>query len=287
MAGDKVLIIGKYGFIGSSLAEWLRRNAYAVTSVSARNEEWRTLDLSEYKTIINASGIAHRKEERKNRSIYYQVNRDQVLESAKKAKANGVSQYIYISSMNVYGSTGKRIGSNTPVEPDSLYGRSKRQGELKILQLEDDTFATAIIRPPVVYGTGCKGSIRFLVRASRYIKFFPAYPNRRSLIDIINLCKLIGCLIEERAGGIYHPQNKEYLSTYQLLSMMARFAGRKMIPVSFCNPLISWLIPKVRIIRKIFGDDCYDSKLSDYPGLFYQLRDYEESIQDMLLHRKK
>ena len=149
MAG-KILIIGKYGFIGSSLAEWLSRKDYEVTSVSARNEEWRSLDLSEYKTIINASGIAHRKEERKNRSMYYQVNRDQVLESAEQAKAKGVSQYIYISSMNVYGDTGKAVNRDTSVNPDSIYGKSKRAGETAILALEDDNFKVVIIRPPVV-----------------------------------------------------------------------------------------------------------------------------------------
>ncbi len=282
MAGDKVLIIGKYGFIGSSLAEWLRRNAYAVTSVSARNEEWRTLDLSGYKTIINASGIAHRKEERKNRSLYYQVNRDQVLESAKKAKANGVSQYIYISSMNVYGDTGKTVNRNTSINPDSIYGKSKREGETAILALEDSNFSIAIIRPPVVYGYGCKGNIRILLKAAKYLFIFPCYPNRRSMVDIINLCELIRIIIEKNDRGIYHPQNQDYISTWKMLQTIACYNGTKIYPIKVFNPIISFLIPKVGFIKKIFGDDCYERDLSDYENFDYCIRGYEESIKEMV-----
>ncbi len=283
----KVLIIGKNGFIGSALSQWLKENGYEVYVVSGRKEEWRAFAMAGIDTVVYAAGLAHTREKKGSEELFLKANCVQAEESAMLAKASGVHQYIYISSMNVYGSAGKRIGITTPAEPDSLYGRSKRQGELKILHLEEETFAAAVIRPPVVYGTGCKGSIRFLLKASSYIKIFPAYPNQRSLIDIINLCKLMSCLIDNNARGIYHPQNKEYLSTFQLLSLMARFRGRKIIPVSLFNPLISLLVPRVKLVRKIFGDDCYDSELSDYPDLPYQVRDYEESIRDMILSMKK
>lgn len=282
MSGDKILIIGKNGFIGSSLAEWLRRNNYAVTSVSARNEEWRTVNLSEYKTIINASGIAHRKEEKTNSSIYYKVNRDQVLESAEKAKAKGVSQYIYISSMNVYGDTGKAVNRNTSINPDSIYGKSKRAGEDAILALEDKSFRIAIIRPPVVYGYGCKGNIRILLKAAKYLFIFPCYPNRRSMVDIINLCELIRIIIDKNDRGIYHPQNKDYISTWKMLQTIAFYNGKKIHPIKVFNPLITFLIPKIGIIRKIFGDDCYERELSDYASFDYCIRDYEESIKEMV-----
>lgn len=284
---NKVLIIGKYGFISSSLAEWLERNKYEVRSVSARNEEWRNLDFSEYSTIINASGIAHRREEKKNKSIYYKVNRDQALESAIKAKACGVVQYIYISSMNVYGNTGKVVDSNTLINPDSIYGKSKRAAEIALLKLEDKNFNIAIIRPPVVYGYGCKGNIRILLKAVKYLRIFPDYPNQRSMVDIINLCELIRLIIEKRDGGVYHPQNTEYISTWKLLHTISFYSGKKLYPIKIFNPIIAFLVPKVSFIRKIFGDDCYNKDLSDYRNFEYCIRGYEESIEEMVQKETK
>jgi UDP-glucose 4-epimerase len=279
---DKILIIGKNGFIGSSLAEWLRKNEYVVTSVSGRKEEWRTLDLSEYTTIINCSGIAHRKEKKKNRDLYYRVNRDQAVESALIAKASGVVQYIYISSMNVYGNTGKAVDSNTIVNPDSIYGITKLAGEIELKKLEDTNFKIAIIRPPVVYGYGCKGNVRILVKAAKYLWVFPYYPNKRSMVDIINLCELIRLIIDKKERGIYHPQNKEYISTWKLLHLTATFHKKKLYPIKLFNPIITFLIPKVGFIRKIFGDDCYSKDLSNYENFDYCIRGYNESIKEMV-----
>ncbi|HHV11781.1 MAG TPA: NAD-dependent epimerase/dehydratase family protein [Clostridiales bacterium] len=278
----KVLVIGKSGFIGSSLAQWLGEEGYEVFLVSGRREEWKSFDMAGIDTVVYTAGLAHTKEKKGSEELFLKANVWQAVESAKKAKLSGVPQYIYISSMNVYGSAGKRIGADTPVKPDSLYGRSKRQGEQRILELESEQLAVAVIRPPVVSGAGCKGSIRLLAKASKYIPFFPDYPNQRSMIDIINLCSFISCLIDSNARGIYHPQNKEYISTYQLLSLMAHSRGRTIRPVSFLNPLIAWMIPRVKLLRKIFGDDCYDRAMSEYNNCSYWIRGYRESIHDMV-----
>ncbi len=277
----KILIIGRKGFIGSSLAKWLVDKGDEVFLVSGRKEEWKSFDMTGIDTVVYAAGLAHTKEKRKNEELFLKANVTQAKKSALQAKQAGVHQYIYISSMNVYGSTGKRIGTNSSISPDTLYGRSKRQGELEILKLEEENFATVIIRPPVVTGAGCKGSIRFLTRASKYIMFFPNYPNQRSIIDVINLCEFIRCLIAKNASGIYHPQNEEYISTYQLLSLIANSTGRKIRPISFLNPLISWMLPRFKMVGKVFGDDCYDKRLSTYKNFSYWIRTHDQSIQDM------
>ncbi len=287
MGRRKVLVIGKSGFIGGTLAQWLGERGYEVFLVSGRREEWKSFDMTGIDTVVYAAGLAHTKEKKGSEELFLKANVWQAQGSAKKAKQSGVSQYIYISSMNVYGSAGKRIGADTPVEPDSLYGRSKRQGELKILELESGQLAVAIIRPPVVSGAGCKGSIRLLEKASNYITFFPDFPNQRSMIDIINLCSFISCLIDSNARGVYHPQNKEYISTYQLLSLMAHSRGRTVRPISFLNPLIARMIPRVKLLRKIFGDDCYDRAMSEYNNCFYWIRGHGESIHDMVLSARK
>lgn len=49
------------------------------------------------------AGIAHQKETRENAHLYYEVNRDLAIKTAQKAKKEGVKQFIFLSSMSVYG----------------------------------------------------------------------------------------------------------------------------------------------------------------------------------------
>lgn len=63
--------------------------------------------------------------------LYYRVNRDLTIEVAEKAKAEGVKQFIFMSSMIVYGASKlwivemKVITADTPARPTNFYGNSK------------------------------------------------------------------------------------------------------------------------------------------------------------------
>lgn len=287
MTRKKVLVIGKNGFIGSALAKWLKDQGFEVLQASGHNREWRDFSMEGIDTVVYAADLAHVREKKRNEALFYRAHTWRAEEAAGYAKQHGIRQFLYISSMKVYGSTGKQIHTGTPVKPDSIYGRSKRLGELKVLELEEESFAVAILRPPLVCGPGCRGSIRLLLTASKFIKFFPSYPNCRSIVDIINLCILIEGLIEGRERGIYHPQNQEQLSSWQLISLMAYHRGRKIIPLGIFNPMISWMLPRVRSIRKIFGDDCYDHELSEYTNLPYDNRSSDETVRNMIESMEK
>ena len=85
--------------------------------------------------------------------LYYKVNRDLVYEVAKKAKADGVKQFVFLSSMSVYGIETGVISKDTVPTPKSYYGKSKLQAEELIAPLQDATFNIAVLRPPMIYGT--------------------------------------------------------------------------------------------------------------------------------------
>ena len=104
------------------------------------------------------AGIAHIKETKENAELYYKVNRDLAIETAKKAKAQGVKQFVFLSTMSVYGMETGVITKETIPHPKNNYGKSKLQAEEKILSLSDEDFKVCIIRPPMVYGEGCKGN---------------------------------------------------------------------------------------------------------------------------------
>ena len=121
----KILITGANSYIGTSFEKWLAKfpNKYLINTVDMKSEAWEEKDFSEYDVVFHVAGIAHVKETKKNQDLYYSVNRDLVYKTAEKAKAEGVRQFIFLSSMSVYGVENKIIDKNTPLKPSSNYGK--------------------------------------------------------------------------------------------------------------------------------------------------------------------
>lgn len=165
----RILITGKNSYIGSRFQEWLAKHPdkYKVDAISLRDESWKEKDFSEYDVVYHVAGIAHRKETKENRELYYKVNRDLAYEVAKKSKQDGIKQFIFLSTMSVYGLESGVIDEHTPLKPKSNYGKSKLQAEELIKPLEDDSFKIAILRPPMVYGKGCKGNYPRLAKLAK------------------------------------------------------------------------------------------------------------------------
>lgn len=113
-------------------------------------------DFSKYDVILHVAAIVHNKEKPRLETIYKKVNTDLTLELAEKAKLEGVKQFIYISSMSVYGKRSGIIDRDTVPEPDTNYGKSKLKAEEGLIEMEDESFRIAIVRPPMVYGKGVK-----------------------------------------------------------------------------------------------------------------------------------
>ncbi len=66
--------------------------------------------------------------------LYYKVNRDLTIELANKAKNAGVKQFIFMSTLSVYGLVGAvgkevMINKDTLCRPNSFYGKSKLEAE--------------------------------------------------------------------------------------------------------------------------------------------------------------
>src|SRR5690625_4417055 len=130
----KILITGKNSYVGTSFREWVSKypSEYKVDTISLRNDDWREKSFSGYDTILHTVGIAHvdSNPDPKMEELYYKVNRDLTIEAAQKAKADGVRQFIFMSSIIVYGISGKInepriIDENTIPNPANFYGNSK------------------------------------------------------------------------------------------------------------------------------------------------------------------
>ncbi|AEV70624.1 NAD-dependent epimerase/dehydratase family protein [Acetivibrio clariflavus] len=255
----KILITGKNSYIGTSVEKWLS-NGYIIDTIDMKDSTWRKKDFSPYDVVFHVAGIAHIKETKKNRNLYFGVNRDLAYETAMKAKKEGVKQFIFLSSMSVYGLNKGIIDENTPVNPNSAYGQSKYEAEKLIRQLEDESFIVTIIRPPMVYGKGCKGNYPKLAALALKTPIFPRVNNKRSMIYIDNLSEFVKQLIDNCSGGIFLPQNADYVNTSEMVRLIAEAHGKKIKMTKLLNPVLKFM--NLGIVNKVFGDLVYEKDIS-------------------------
>ncbi len=280
----RILITGTNSYIGTSFEKWVSQwpDQYQVDTVDMIGDSWREKPFSGYDTVFHVAGIAHVSTDPKLKDLYFKVNRDLANETAKKAKAEGVSQFVFMSSIIVYGDSapiGKKkiITRDTVPEPANFYGQSKLEAEQGILALDDEHFRVVILRPPMIYGKGCKGNYPKLAKIAKLFPVFPSINNERSILYIGNLCEFIRLLIDRVERGTFFPQNVSYVKTSELVQAIAKVHGRKIV----CFKGLSWLLKimckTVSMVNKAFGSDCYAMEASEYP-VNYRIFSFVESI---------
>lgn len=280
-----ILIIGEHSYIGNSYQKWLEQypKNYQIDVVSSRNKAWKQIDFGKYDSVLHTAGIAHVEAKSDMEQLYYKVNRDLTIACCQKAKADGARQFTFLSSIIVYGESKSLdpviITKDTKPVPNGFYGQSKLEAEEGILPLENENFKVAVIRPPMVYGKGSKGNYPKLAKLACTIPFFPGLENKRSMVHIDNLCECLRLIMDKGEGGIFYPQNKEYVETRELVRQIARVHGKKMHLLNIFNPFIRILAKKVTLINKVFGTCVYDKTMSDCFEGSYQVVNFKDSIQ--------
>lgn len=282
----KILITGANSYIGVSFEKYMEKfgDEYSVDTADMIGDEWKNKDFSTYSVVFHVAGIAHSdngKLTAEKEALYKDVNFTLAVETAKKAKADGVKQFVFMSSAIVYGVSapvGKKkiITAETEPSPANYYGESKLQAEKGITALESETFRTVILRPPMIYGKGCKGNYRALEKFAGKLHFFPYVANERSMLYVDNLAAFVKLMIDKNESGVFFPQNDEYTNTSLMVKSIAAARGRKMRLVKGFTPLIRFLGLFTGLVNKAFGSLTYDKSLS-YPD-FKPEFGLEESI---------
>ena len=288
----RVLITGVGSYIGENFRTYASVHFpnLIIDTIDMRDNEWREHDFSLYDTVFHVAGIAHSDTENVNRDIkdkYYAVNTDLAIETAKIAKRSNVKQFIFMSSMIIYGNSvpynkNKVINEYTIPKPANFYGDSKWKADMGIRELGNDSFHVAVLRPPMIYGKGCKGNYQVLSKWAKKLSIFPNVNNKRSMLHIDNLCEFVSLLILSGESGIYFPQNKEYSNTASLAKEISITSGKHLYILNFLNPIVLFgcYIPgRVgKTVNKAFGNSIYGQKISTYQGLKYQCLNLRESI---------
>lgn len=290
----RVLITGANSYIGISFEKWMMKmhpEELEIDTIDMVDEGWRKKNFQGYNIVFHVAGIAHTdvghvSEEQK--SFYYRVNRDLAVEVAEKAKREGVNQFVFMSSMIIYGDSAlfgrkKLIRISTKPHPNNFYGDSKWQADQRVRELNDTRFHVAVLRPPMIYGRGSRGNYPVLARLAKRLPVFPKVENERSMLHVDNLCEFLCLLMRSGEGGIYFPQNAEYVKTYEMVREIAKNAGHKIWITKLLNPFV-WIAGKMPgkvsgLVNKAFGNLVYEKKMSMCFDVRYQVRSFSESVK--------
>jgi len=256
----KVLITGANSYIGTSFEKYIKENypgQYVINTIDMKDGSWRNQSFAGYDSVFHVAGIAHQKETKKNAHLYYEVNRDLAIETAKKAKSEGVRQFVFLSSMSIYGMEIGVITRDTVPNPKTAYGASKLQAEETIQILSEHSFRVCILRPPMVYGDGCKGNYRTLEKLAEVLPIFPDFYNQRSMISVNRLAGFVVMCIDRNLEGTFLPQDPEYVNTSKMVEQLAKNRGKSVALCKLLNPLVFLMMYGSKKCRKAFGSLIY------------------------------
>ena len=296
-AKKRVLITGAGSYIGQSFIDYAKKyypENFEIDELDMLGDSWRKCDFSNYDIVYHVAGIAHAdvgnvSEETKEK--YYTVNTDLTVEVAQKAKAEKVKEFIFMSSMIVYGESApygkkKEIDVHTVPAPANFYGDSKLQADVAVRELADDSFKVIVLRPPMIYGRGSKGNYPVLAKLAKKLPVFPEADNERSMLYIENLCEFL-CqvmLVEQikQNATVLIPQNAEWTNTSVMVEEIAKVSGKKIAIMKALKPAVAMtgkLPGKIGgMTNKAFGNSCYTHAISIYPGLDYQKISLKQSV---------
>ncbi|QOP43241.1 NAD-dependent epimerase/dehydratase family protein [Sulfurimonas sediminis] len=257
----KLLLTGSSGFVGSYFIDNYAKK-YDIQTFSFLNDDFDSLHVEDIDVVVYLSALVHQMDGAAKEE-YERVNVTQTLELAKKVKASCVKQFVFMSSVKVYGEESELCYTeHTTCKPQDEYGKSKLKAEQELQKLEDDDFVVSIIRTPIVYGYGVKANIRNLINLVNKISVLPfgGINNRRSMIYVGNLCFFLDAIIERQKGGIFLVSDDESLSTTRLIELIADNLGKKvyLVRVPFFESLLRVVKPSFH--KRLYGSLEVDNK---------------------------
>lgn len=289
----KVLITGANSYIGTSFEQYAKEHYHAefeISTIDMIDGSWREKSFNSYDCVFHVAGLAHAdvgnvSEEIKKK--YYAVNTDLAIEVCKKAKADGVKQFVFMSSAIIYGDSApygksKMITKDSEPCPANFYGDSKWKADKGVRNEVGSDFIVTVLRPPMIYGKGSKGNYPTLAKMAKKLPVFPDCENLRSMLYIENLCEFLCQVMIRDKGGIFWPQNEKYTRTSEMVRNIANVSGHKI----WISRALNWVVKLASLIpgktrslaNKAFGNFTYEKSLSNCE-FNYQIVDFKTSIR--------
>lgn len=179
----RILVIGGAGYIGSALLPKLLKEGYyvrvldlllygteAISSVldhprlNVVRADFRHIDevvdaMKNMDAVVHLGGIVGDPACALDENVTIEVNLTATRMIAEVAKGSGISRFVFASTCSVYGASDEILSESSPLNPVSLYARSKIASERVLLKMGDAGFAPTLLRFGTIYGLS--GRTRF------------------------------------------------------------------------------------------------------------------------------
>lgn len=269
----KIIVTGSKGKLSCKVADWLKNKGYRIEQLSLRGD-WAAFDFTGFDSVVHIAGVTPQNV--KSPDDYYKINVLLTKRLAEKAKSQNIKQFVFISSMAVYGVTQSInpkygiIDGNTPCNPTDEYGKSKLQAEKSLKDLEDDAFKVCIIRVPSIFDEEKTEYIDQYKYLSDKLPFLPKTftKNYKSFLHSNDLCELIHLILENGTAGVVCPDDGEF-SAFDI----CRFINTKKPASRFFGKLIEIFMKKNPRITDYYGAIYYSRSLTDIFDGKYRVAD--------------
>lgn len=241
----KLLLTGARGFIGSYFQKEYAHK-YTIQTFSFLKDDIETLHVKDIEAVIHLSALVHQMGAA-SEEAYERVNVEQTVQLARKAKGSGAKQFIFMSTVKVYGEESDVAYTEaSPCHPKDAYGRSKLKAEQELQALADEDFTVSIIRTPIVYGKGVKANMQNLMKLIDTMPLLPlgGIDNKRSFVYVGNVCALLDTLIDQCKGGIYLAGDDVPLSTTELIQALAKAQKKKLFLIKL--PVLALFLKHIK-----------------------------------------
>lgn len=282
---NKVFVTGASGFIGKRLVAALLADNVSVRVLSRydqsdfdtvvcdlQNETIPSAALTDIDTVFHLAAFAHDLRDATNiEHLYRLVNVSATEELLRLATLSGVQRFIFVSSVKAGGhvSSDQCISESDQNKPEGVYGQTKYEAELRVLEIgRQSNMHVSILRPSLVYGNGVKGNLSCMFSAIKK-GWFPPLPetgNNRSMVHVDDLVSalLLVCENDRANGEIFNVTDGNEYSSREIYETMCSILGKKApswnVP-KFVFYMASIFSPRLAyMVEKLLGDECYSSE---------------------------
>jgi len=280
-----VLVTGATGFVGQHLIKRLKLDDYNIKVISRRpvlgveviicdflKDDIPDNALKDIDIVFHLAGYAHDlKSEPGIEQTYHKINVGVTVDLLSLSDKHNVKKFIFVSSVKAGGAPikGNCASEKDQNSPDGIYGETKREAELRILETgRESSMHVSILRPALIYGPKVKGNLQLMMHGIKK-GWFPPLPeigNRRSMIHVDDIVRALLLLVnsQQANGEIFIATDGRTYSSRNIYETMCRVLGKSIpnwsVP-KFLFSAIALISPNLSYkMDKLLGDECYSSE---------------------------